>query len=449
MTRRSFLPACRFVAVGFAIFALASPTPANAQTESVIHSFRATNPYDGVSPAGGLVADANGALYGVAGGGGKYGAGVVYKLVPPPAQGGAWTELTLYSFRGSYNGASDGSGPSGTVVLTFPSSRNGKIYGTTQSGGRFGGGTIYELSRPALAGSPWTETILYDFSQGVEPVNGLIAGPQGRLYGTTLLGGRYSAGTVFELLPPAQLGGAWTDKVLYNFNNLSTVPQGLPTGVILDASGSLYGATSFTSGNNAGVVYQLTPPLGGSGPWTENVLYAFSGNNEEGIEPSGGLVFDSAGALYGVTLEGGQTGASGTVYQLAPPAVQGGSWTQSVIHSFFPGFGDGGNPVAALAFDGAGALYGVTLAGGTDSCGIVYYGCGTAFKVSPPSTQGGSWTEQVLHSFGGGGDGADIQFQLLILNTSVYGTTLEGGTGFCENENGQAGCGTVFRISQP
>ncbi len=355
MIRPSFAFAGFLVAVGFAI--LVPLSPVSAQTETIIHSFRATNPYDGVSPAGGLVADANGALYGVASGDGKYGAGVVYKLVPPSAQGGAWTELTLYSFRGSYNGASDGSGPGGNVVLTFPSSGNGKIYGTTQSGGRFGGGTIYELSRPAQAGSPWTESVLYEFSQGVEPVNGLIAGPGGRLYGTTLLGGRYNAGTVFELLPPAQLGGTWAEKVLYNFNNLSTVAQGDPTSIVMDASGSLYGATSYIDASKAqyGTVFQLSPPAGGSGPWTEHVLYAFTGENGDGIEPSGGLVFDSVGALYGVTLEGGQTGASGTVYQLAPPAVQGGSWTESVIHSFFPGFGDSGNPVAALVFDGTGS----------------------------------------------------------------------------------------------
>lgn len=70
------------------------------------------------------------------------------------------------------------------------------------------------------------------------------------------------------------------------------------------------------------------------------------------------------------------------------------------------------------------------------------------FKVSPPSTEGGAWTEQVLHSFAGGSDGAESQTPVLVLGTTVYGTTMEGGTGFCENENGPAGCGTVFQIAQ-
>jgi uncharacterized repeat protein (TIGR03803 family) len=447
MTRQSCSFTNLIIAACVAMFALAGPTLADAQTESVIHSFRGTSVYDGVNPLSGLVADTNGALYGVAGGG-KYGEGVVYKLVPPSTQGGAWTQNILYPFMGSLNGASDGSNPSGNIVFTDDFSHNGKIYGTTQGGGLYGGGTVYELSRPQTENSSWVETIIYNFGPGVEPVNGVTAGAEGRLYGTTLLGGRYNSGTVFVLSPPTQPGGIWTERTLYNFNGGSTVPQGYPTGLVLDASGSLYGATSLTSEHSGGVVFQLSPPPAGNGAWTESVLHVFTGEDGDGIEPSGSLVFDTAGSLYGVTLEGGQTGASGTVYELAPPETQGGSWTESVLHSFFPGYGDGGYPVAALALDSVGALYGVTQSGGIESCGDADDGCGTAFKLGPPATEGGPWTESFLYSFQGGSDGNYPQAPVIVVGTTVYGTTWLGGTGICNGGGGQLGCGTVFEITQ-
>ncbi len=82
-----------------------------------------------------------------------------------------------------------------------------------------------------------------------------------------------------------------------------------------------------------------------------------------------------------------------------------------------------------MIFDSAGALYGTTYEGGT-------LGFGTAFKLSPPSVEGGLWTEEILHSFTGGSDGAVPYTPLLVLGTTVYGTTYEGGTGFCENQSG-------------
>jgi hypothetical protein len=243
------------------------------------------------------------------------------------------------------------------------------------------------------------------------------------------------------------VGGFWIEKILYDFNPRGVVPQGEPTGVILDASGSLYGETSYTNENNSGIVFQLSPPSSTKGAWTENILYAFPGQESDGLAPIGGLVFDGTGSLYGVTLEGGQF-SGGTVFQLTPPATQGAGWTQSVLYSF--GLGeDSSQPISQLTFDNAGALYGVSEGGGTNLCGDIYDSCGTVFKLTPPSVQGGIWTEQVLHSFEGGADGADVQSPLLIQGTTVYGTTVEGGTGFCENQNGPVGCGTAFEITQP
>ncbi len=433
-----------FPALCFAIFSVASVLLAGAQTESVIHSFRSTSVFDGVDPTNGVVADSSGALYGVAYGG-KYGAGVVYKLVPPAVQGGAWKQYILYAFMSNYDGGSDGLGPSGSIVLT----KRGKIYGTTLAGGQYGVGTVYELSPPTQSGSPWTETILYSFYDlTTDPMpSGVVAGPKGELYGTTSFGGTYGVGSVFSLSPPAQPGGPWTEEVIYSFNSGDTVPQGHPVGVIAGASGALYGATSSISENNDGVVFQLIPPSGGKGAWREKVLYAFAGQQGDGAQPSGALIFDSSGALYGSTLEGGQFYA-GTVYKLSPPIVRGGAWTENVLYSFSGADGGGFNPFGSLAFDDTGALYGVTQYGGIESCGDLGNGCGIAFELNAP-TQGGAWTEQVLHNFAGGNDGAYPQAPLLVLGTTVYGTTLDGGTGLCQDNNGYGvGCGTVFQIMQ-
>lgn len=436
MTRQSCSIVNLSAAIFVAGFALAGLTHAHAQTESVIHSFQSSSVFDGKLPLGGLVAANNGALYGTAGGG-KYGYGVVYKLVPPATQGGAWKQVILYPFMGSFNGAQDGIAPSGSIVLT----KGSKIYGTTQAGGRYGKGTIYEVSPPTQAGTPWTETVLYNFSggnDGGEPIYGVIIGTGGRLYGTTSLGGRNGSGTVFALAPPAQLGGTWMERVLYSFEAGPAEPSGLS----LSPSGALYG-TLFS----AGTVFQLSPPPTGSDPWVESVLYTFS-TASSGLLPSGGLILDAAGALYGVALEGGSYGG-GLVYQLVPPAIKGGSWTENVIYSFSPGSGDGAYPESALIYDSAGALYGTTYQGGTGTCTAFGLGCGTVFKLVPPSAQGEPWSESFLYSFQGGSDGAYPLTSVSLFGTNLYGTTWMGGTGICVGPDDPTGCGTIFQIIQP
>lgn len=196
MTRQSFSPSGFVTCV--LMFALASLNFAGAQTEAVLHSFRSTSIYDGTAPMGALVADKSGALYGTATGGGKYDCGAIFKLSPPEASGGPWTPSLLYSFLGSANGLDDGSSPSGNVVLT----KSGDIYGTTISGGRYNGGTVYELSPPTGRGAPWTETVLYSFAEGSQPFYGIVQGAGNRLFGTTMHGGSYNAGTAFAVSPP-------------------------------------------------------------------------------------------------------------------------------------------------------------------------------------------------------------------------------------------------------
>lgn len=431
MTRQSLSLAKLTICV--AAFALASLTLAGAQTESVIHSFQSTSVFDGIFPLSPVATDKNGAVYGVTTQGGKHGPGTVYKLAPPAAPGGVWKQNILYSFTGG----ADGAGPIGGVVLT----KGGKIYGTTQGGGQYGEGTVYELSPPTRLGSPWTETVLYNFTgsdDGAVPLVGVIAGPGGRLYGTTTLGGRNKFGAVFAISPPSQSGRSWTERVLYSFQADSF---GGASGLVLSPSGSLYGTIA-----NAEQVFQLSPPPTGSGAWTESVLYTFT-SADTGLLPGGGVILDGTGALYGVTAEGGLY-FGGLVYQLSPPSTQGGAWTENVLYSFSPGSGDGSYPDGGVIFDSSGALYGTTSLGGDGLCTAEGPGCGTVFKLSPPATLGEAWTESFLYSFQGVGDGAYPSAGVFLSGASLYGPTWMGGTGICESQQGQLGCGTIFQITQ-
>jgi uncharacterized repeat protein (TIGR03803 family) len=390
---------------GGTVFEL-TPQAGGGWTENVLYSFDRAHPYAG------LIFDADGNLYGTTKKGGRHKGGTVFKLTPQ-AGGGDWKEKVLYTFTGYSGGAIPYAG------LIFD--RAGNLYGTTQRGGTYDNGTAFELS--PLAGGGWTENVLYSFGNGVDgfqPGAGLIFDAVGNLYGTTYLGGTYNNGTVFELTP--QGGGGWTENVLYSFNNNGT-DAGFPHGgVIFDAAGSLYGTTRAGGAHNAGAVFELTPQAGGG--WTEKVLYSFKNNGTDAFNPLAGLIFDGAGNLYGTTSRGG-IHDYGTVFELTPTAGEG--WTEKVLYSFGNGT-DGGYPEAGLLFDGAGNLYGTTVSGGT-------YTYGTVFELIPQA--GGGWTENVLHSFGNGTDGANPTGLIADGAGNLYGTTVGGGYG----------SGTVFELT--
>jgi hypothetical protein len=421
---------------------LSGATLSAAQTESVIYRFQ--NQYHGGhSPSGGLVADKTGALYGTTLSGGKrvnglsYGA--VYKLTPPSTAGGAWQEQALYSFTGGAAGES----PFGGVLID---AKAGRIYGT--AGSESGYGLIYSLS----PGSPWTERVLYSFAvaDGAYPNGGLISGADGALYGTTSSGGdltcnedNVGCGVVYKLTPPSAPDGVWTEQILYSFQggDDGSQPSG---GLIFDASGALYGQTFLGGSGNAGVVYKLTPPPGGSGAWTESVIHAFNGvsGSTEGAYPLGVPTMDSTGALYGTTNDYGLYGY-GNVFRLTPSRGSD-SWTETILYQF-TGSGDGGVPDAGVVLDGAGALYGTTalggqVTGGNGQCSFGSYGCGTVFKLVPPSTQGGSWTESVLHAFSNfeGYPNSPV----LLLRNNLYGTTPQ------YDSDTTLAPGTAFQIKQ-
>jgi uncharacterized repeat protein (TIGR03803 family) len=175
-------------------------------------------------------------------------------------------------------------------------------------------------------------------------------------------------------------------------------------GVISDSNGVLYGTTwrgggtGCVSSLGCGTVFKLTPPAAGQTKWTKEILYRFQGGSD-GEAPFAGLVLDSKGALYGTTLAGGASFGLGTVFKLKPPVPPATQWTEKVLYRFTGTGNDGDGPQAGLIFDSEGALYGTTTGGGGPA------NCGTVFKLTPPAAGLTQWTETVLYSFTGTGDG--------------------------------------------
>lgn len=380
-----------FIALLF-IGALAA-TPAGAQTATTLHIF--TGP-DGAAPYAGLVTDAAGNLYGTTSAGGSAGFGTIFKLDPS----GVLT--TLHTFAGQ---PGDGSFPLGTLVMDA----QGNLYGTTTRGGNAiclregwqGCGTIFKLDASG------TFAVLHNFTgafgDGDSPQAGLIQDGAGNLYGTTVYGGSHDAGTVFVLAPSGALAvlhsfasesadGFWprsrlardsagnlygttsqggspggagsgivfkispagTETVLHTFTGSDGAgPNG---GLVMDASGNLFGATGGGGSAGSGTIFKLDPDD------ALTVLYTFTGSGGDGRYPNSDLILDATGTLYGTTWGGGNpplSGANGcvsgcgTVFRLDP------SGSETVLHRFTRTV-DGAQPNAGLLMDAAGALYGTT-----------------------------------------------------------------------------------------
>ena len=343
----------------------------------------------------------------------------------------AQTETVIHTFQSVSK--ADGAAPFGGLVADS----NGALYGATYYGGKYGQGTVYKLAPPATQGGVWKQNILYSFTGGAdggEPSGSLLLDSKShKIYGTTQIGGsaRYY-GVVYELVPPSKPGAPWTEAVLYNFSG--SADGGTPyAGVISDSKGTLYGTTLY--GGNAsgtagsGVIFRLSPPISGGG-WRERVLHTFTGVSD-GERPYAGLVLDNIGNLYGTTFLGG-TSNMGTVFMLAPPSGGIGPWTESVLYSCSGGWYDCSNPEAGLIFDSTGALYGTTVYGG---------GYGDVFELEPPTTSGGAWTEIELYFFTGGSDGSYPRASVIFDSAgALYGTTEIGGVN---------NYGTAFKVNPP
>jgi uncharacterized repeat protein (TIGR03803 family) len=359
--------------------------------ESVLHSFTGTGG-DGAYPYGSLLHDTPGNLYGTTSAGGaacpapnSHGCGTVFELSPPSGGVGPWTETVLYSFTGT---AGDGAFPMARLVRD---PATGNLYGTTYSGGNlncpipysYGCGTVFELSPPGTGSSRWTEKIIYTFTGGADgalPQSRLVFDSASDLYGTAYEGGidcpipdSYGCGTVFELSPPGGGNGPWTESVLYSFTGTSGDGANPMASVIL-SSGNLYGTTNEGGDSSCvlsyqlsgcGTVFELSPPAGSAGPWSEKILYSFTGTGLNGAYPQANLIRDSNGSMYGTTAYGGAAG-DGTVFEISPTGVE------SSLCNFTGSGGDGSIPVSGVVQDSQGNLYGTTFNGGASNYGTVY-----------------------------------------------------------------------------
>jgi len=272
----------------------------------------------------------------------------------------------------------------------------GNLYGTTREGGANKGGVVFQL---APSGTGWSETVLYSFcsqsncTDGANPAAGLIMDGAGNLYGTTIFGGTGSPanGTVF-MLTPDPTGTVWTETVLYLFCSQTNCADGANprAGLIMDATGNLYGTTQGGGGHGSGVVFELTPDPTGT-VWTETVLYSFCSqtpNCADGSGPVAGLIMDAAGNLYGTTFRGGNGAdifGNGVVFELTPDPT-GTVWTETVLYSFCSqtNCADGNLPLAGLIMDAAGNLYGTTSVGGSNFASSCINGCGVVFELVSP-----------------------------------------------------------------
>ncbi len=300
----------------------------------------------------------------------------------------------------------------------------------------FGGGSSSSSSSGGSgsgSGQAYTESVLYSFTgapDGANPYSaGLIQDAQRNLYGATAAGGDASCngsvgtgcGTVFKL------DSAGNETVLHTFTGSpdGEVPY---AGLVLDAQGNLYGTTTRGGVQNAGTVFEV------DATGNETILYSFcaagSGNCTDGTDPEGGVVLDAQGNLYG-TSSGGGASNNGTVFKLSAAGEE------TVLYSFTGAGGDGAFPMAGLAMDTQGNLYGTTYGGGDPTCGLQgWKGCGIVFKVDT------SGNETVLYTFTGNA----VLFAGVVLDSqgNLYGATGAGGSP--ATGCGGSGCGTVFKI---
>jgi uncharacterized repeat protein (TIGR03803 family) len=372
----------------------------------------------------------------------------------------------IYSVVHTFSGGGDGGVPS-TGLTPGPA---GSFYGTTYGAGSELG-TIFKL-KPV--GGGWILNTLYRFqggSDGSGPLGRVAVASDETLYGTTYQGGsgygicNGGCGTIFHLTPGATVPfsalSQWSEAVLYRFTgttdgggprgDLLFDPAGnlygtgyypgvvyelmrsqwsqavlyspgnynASSGMISDSAGNLYGISIFGGEYGLGCVYELSPSPSG---WTAQILYSFTGQSD-GSTPEGGLIMDSSGNLYGTTAYA--PGYNGTVFELSP--VAGGGWNFQTLYGLPLGSGVPGGPLDALAIDGGGNLYGTTYYGGS-------YGVGTVFELVPFN---GSWTYVLLHDFTGGSDGSFPVSNLVFDNDgNLYGTASLGGNGY----------GVVFEI---
>ena len=410
------------MALAISVWLIVAVTDVQAQTFTVLHTFTAGA--DGHNPTAGLTLPGSRTAYGVATYNASGDGGGVFKLTE---HGSGWVLYPLFNHTGTGN----------SKLVIGPA---GNLYGATALGGidacgEGGGcGTVFMLQPPATAcGSflcPWTETVLYEFTDqndGWNPDSEVVFDAAGNLYGVTEYGGTgdcgaggsVGCGLVYKL---TRSGSGWTKSTIHTFVGGSdgSFPSG---GLVFDNAGNLYGVAEFggsdscINGSNVGCGV-LYELSPSNGGWTETILHYFQAS--DGSNPSGTLAMDPSGNLYGL--------ASSYIFELSQP----GTWNYALLYSFT----HDDFPIGGLTFDAAGNLYGVTIQAGENGYGYVY-------KLTQ---SGGSWGLSHLHDFAYS-DGTYAN-GLLTLDGSgnIYGSSEQGGF-FSENCYPANGCGTAWEIT--
>jgi uncharacterized repeat protein (TIGR03803 family) len=303
--------------------------PAATGTLTVLAAFNGT---DGAGPDAGPILTSDGNVYGTASGGGADGDGVVWEVA---AGSGAIT------VRGSFSGA-DGQSPQASLILDTA----GDLLGTATAGGANGDGDIFEVA----AGTD-TITDLADFTgaNGSDPLSRLVTGPNGVYYGTTRNGGASGLGTVYSFDPTTK-----DITTLYSFAGADG--ERPESGVYVDAAGDLFGTTDQGGTNQSGAFYELDP--------TTDKMVADVGATSVTLNPDGDLAPGPADTLYGTSYDGG-TG-DGSLFSLDESTL-----TPTVLYSFGDA-SDGAAPTGGVVTDSVGILYGTTSGGGTLNVGTVF-----------------------------------------------------------------------------
>lgn len=371
-----------------------------AATEKTLYSFCSLGSCtDGNSPNG--VIDVDGTLYGTTyyggtGGGCNNTCGAVFSFDLSTN-----SETVMHSF----SSGTDGSNPNAELVDV-----KGRLYGTTDEGGYYGGGVAFSVKRKNNA-----ETTVVSFgccSDGYYPSSGMI-NHKGTLYGTTQSGGQFGQGTVYSLDPKTG-----TLTVIYSFCSQQNCTDGADPRQLNYVKGILYGTTDTGGANNYGTVFSVDPATG-----TETVLHSFCNpqNCADGYFPTGKLIY-VGGKLYGTTGGGGSYGG-GTVFSL-----DASSGVETVLYSFNSSDNGPWYPLGGVT-NVNGTLYGTTSYGGSGSCDS---GCGTVFAINLATG-----TESTVYTFEGN-DGEWPDSKLIDVSGTLYGTASDGG--------GHGG-GTIFSIT--
>ncbi len=378
---------------GLLALALALTGPARAATFQSLYSFGGGA--DGAAPSGQLAADKSGMLYGTTDTGGAGGGGTVFRF--DPASG---TLTTLHAFTSL---GAKGSGPASGVIIDA----KGMIYGTTEAGGTgtcdLGCGTVFKLN--PSTGALRTLVDFQDLAQGARPEGLVLYG--GQLYGTTNFGGfipfagASGYGTIFRVDPKTK---AFASLHAFNEPGVSDGVGPIAT-LVPGPDGRLYGVASSAGPNGSGTVFAIDTLTA-----VVSVIHAFD-YHVDGAGPTGKLLVRN-GQLLGTTRAGGPTAAGDGVVFSVDPAT--GVLTN--LYSFAGG-ADGLNTMAGVVSGLNGRVYGVTSQGGGS-------GAGTLYSVKPTSH-----VHAVLHDFAIS-DGSQPSGELLLqASTTFYGVTSAGGLG--------------------